>query len=502
MVLPAILYLLLFLLLIYKTNFFGLFADDKITPGVLTLIFFIKSLAIPTFYIVYKNVYGGIEKFDAGIFYNDARAINNLAWINLGEYVKVVLGLQDDSPGSYFYTHGTINTLNWDNGKLKDFFYNDNRIVIRLHSILHFIAFGSYAVHALFTCFISYVGTFYLYKTFKEFFKENEIWLIFILCLFPTLWFYTGAVLKEGLVLFVLGCSIYQIKKITQKKFPIRALPGFVFLLFISLLLKPYLLCFALFCFSLFFFLQHSVKIKYKVICFFMVVAIVVISVNVCFIYFKNRGLKEMALAQQRIFSDASRGGIFLNNAVILVRLNDDTTLVFKKPGSNTYTIKKNIPYIFWEHNHAGDTLFCRANQDTLAQYDLIYRVKKGGSNIDLAVYSNNNLSLVIPALHYSLFFPLFYNANGPLQAVASFENLLIIISLFILFYGLIVSKKDRLLPLTLIFFALSLCILIGITTPNSGAIFRYRSPVVIFILIAALYYSKPFKVNFIKRLN
>jgi hypothetical protein len=37
--------------------------------------------------------------------------------------------------------------------------------------------------------------------------------------------------------------------------------------------------------------------------------------------------------------------------------------------------------------------------------------------------------------------------------------------------------------------FALGLCLLIGLTTPNSGAIFRYRSPAVIFILLAALYY-------------
>jgi membrane-bound metal-dependent hydrolase YbcI (DUF457 family) len=79
---------------------------------------------------------------------------------------------------------------------------------------------------------------------------------------------------------------------------------------------------------------------------------------------------------------------------------------------------------------------------------------------------------------------------------MASFENLLLVISFVIITIGLIRNKKDAFPVVLFLCFALGLCLLIGATTPNSGAIFRYRSPVVIFILASALYYYKPQKTS------
>jgi hypothetical protein len=87
------------------------------------------------------------------------------------------------------------------------------------------------------------------------------------------------------------------------------------------------------------------------------------------------------------------------------------------------------------------------------------------------------------------LFYPSFYNANNALQVLASFENLLVALALVIIVFSFIKSKKEKFLPFVFIFFVLSLCLLIGITAPNSGAIFRYRSPAMVFLLLAALYF-------------
>ena len=145
------LYLVVILFLIYRNNFFGLFKDDAVNSKTFTFLFLLKALAIPAFYFVYKKMYGGLEKFDAGKFYADATVLNDYAKADFFGYIKVLFGLQDESPGTVFFKDYLIHTNNWDNGRLKDFLYNYNRIVIRVHSIIHFIAFNSYHVHALFS---------------------------------------------------------------------------------------------------------------------------------------------------------------------------------------------------------------------------------------------------------------------------------------------------------------------------------------------------------------
>ena len=490
--LVALIYLLLFLFLVYRNGFFGTFKDERISTARFAFLFFFKALAIPAFALVYNKFYGGLELFDAGVFYSDAKAVNALAYLSPAEYLKLMFGLQDDSEGSYVYEHCLVNTLDWDNGKVVDFFYNDNRVVIRLHSLIHFIAFDSYYVHALFNCFLSFIGVFFLYRAFREFFIGKEMPLLLIFCFFPTLWFYTGAVSKEGLTLFVLGCSTFQLRKIIYRQATVKSVLWLLFLLFVSCLLKPYLLCFSAFCFTVFFSI-HRYQARFKVLLFTAAMCIAVFSANILCIVAIQRSLTDVALERQHVFSEAARGGIFLLDSVKFVRLEYDSTLV-KRSGPGHYTIKKQVPYIYWEHTHQQDTLFCAANTDTSTRYQLVYQLGRSGSNLSLSAFSGSLPRVLASCLHYSLFYPFFVNGRGALQMAASVENLVILFALLILLLGFVRNKKDYFPPLIFLFFALALCILVGLTTPNSGAIFRYRSPAVIFILAAALYYTRLFK--------
>ena len=176
-------YLLLFLFLIYKNNFFNILKDDKLNSKLLSVFFAVKVIAVPVFYVIYKKLYGGIERFDSGKFFADAKIINSIAYSDFTEFIKLIFGLQNDEPGTFIYDKYIINTTEWDNGRIKDYLYNDNRIVIRIHALLNFLAFGSYYVHALFSCFLSFIGTTYLYKSLKDFFTGKEIYVLFIICL-------------------------------------------------------------------------------------------------------------------------------------------------------------------------------------------------------------------------------------------------------------------------------------------------------------------------------
>ena len=497
----ALIYFAVLLFLIYKTSFFGIIKDNDISAKIFTLLFFLKALAIPVFYFIYQRFYGGIENFDSGNFYRNAKTVNEFARTNFLEYLKMMFGLQDDNEGSYVYNTCLIYTNNWDNGQIRDFFYNDNRIVIRIHSLIHFIAFNSYFVHALFNCFLSFIGIVYLYKALKPFFVNKYIWVLLILCFFPTLWFYTGAVLKEGLTLFFLGCGIYQLNKIALKEYKFSSILFLIFSIFMAFLLKPYVLLFSFMCFALFFKIYYSKKINNKLLVYFTIILIGILGTNVASLLIKNKSLYTVAMARQRVFADASTGGIFLKDSKKFIRLNYDTTLVkkvLKMP--NVYTIKLNAAFIYCELSHLQDTLVCYANKDTITQYDLDFKIAKSGSNFKLP---NSFLKLSLYSFYYTLAHPLFFNARNSLQFVASLENVIIILSLLIFLIGLIGSKKDKFIPVAMVTVAFFVCYLIGITTPNSGAIVRYRSLVVIFILLSALYYlpnlKKVIKVFFQK---
>jgi|GEM_PF-1142931 len=483
--------------LIFYNGFFRLFEDPTISKKTLALFFLGKIAAVPVFLFVYTKMYGGIEEFDTGKFYHDVKVICDYGKTDPGFLIRLLFGLQDDHKGSADFVNCLQNTVNWDNGTVKDYLYNDNRVVIRTHILLHFPAFGSYPVHALFNCFLSFTGIFFFYKTFKEWFTGKETWMLFILCFFPALWFYTGALLKEGITFFTLGCMLWQLKKLISRQSNLAGIFSLLFLLFISLLLKPYLLLFAAICFALFFSIYRSLA-KRKLLLYFSIMALVVLSVNTASVFIKHRSLMEAALKQQHRFVGVSRGGIFLSDTINFIRLTNDTSQLKKIVGKkDCFSIRKNVSYMYWKTTDQKDTLHCYNNTDTLKTYTLVYVIQQSKSNLELP--RSNPIVTVAACFYYTLFYPLFFNAKNALQILASFENLLVIATLLILVTGLFMSKKNRFLPLVFLFFTLSLCLLIGLTAPNSGAIFRYRSPAMIFLLLSALYYSEEIKGLFLR---
>lgn len=497
------LYLLAFLLLIYFTGFFSLFKDANISSKQFTLLFFLKALAIPVFYFVYQKQYGGLEKFDTGKFYNDVKVIHDFALKDFGFYLRLMFGLQNDQPGSYDYQYCLVNTLNWDNGTMKDYLYNDNRILIRLHSLLQFVAFDSYAVQALFSCFFSFTGIYFLYKSLKEFFSGKEFFMLLVLCLLPALWFYTGALLKEGLTLLILGLSLFSLKSIIAGKRGLIWISGLVLLVLLNFLLKPYFLVFALICFGSFFWIRQNEKIKQKSMFFFSLLLISLLAANTVSLVVKKRSLWEAASKHQRIFSGVAKGGIYIYNNDRFIRLNYDSTLIYKAHAKkDLFKLKTGVSYMYWKTGHKEDTLYCRANSDTNTIYRLAYTISPAHSNINIVRFNNNPFMLLSSALYYTLLHPLFVNAHGTLQVLASFENLVLALALLFVLIRIFVSKKERFPVFVFMFFALALCLLFGLSTPNSGAIFRYRAPAVLFILLAALYYLPVPKSPFFKKFN
>ena len=118
------------------------------------------------------KLYGSIYYSDTGNFYRDSKIIHNIAFSNFGEFFKLMFGFQDDGEGSYIFENFLKPTTTWDKTST-ELLYNDNRLILRFHALVHFISLGNYFVHALFSCFLSFVGINWIYKTFKEQFRNK-----------------------------------------------------------------------------------------------------------------------------------------------------------------------------------------------------------------------------------------------------------------------------------------------------------------------------------------
>ncbi len=492
MILALIYFLIIFWLIRYN-RFFGVFSSSTLSAPSLSWVFLLKALAVPVFYVVYTKLYGGITDLDTGKFYHDALILSGIAKSDFPLYLKTLFGFQNDNRNSYDY-YMVYNTFNWDNGTMKDFLYNDNRIVIRVHSLLNFLAFDSYFVHALFSCLLSFVGAFFISRAFTKLFPGSDYWIFLSFCFFPALWFHTGALLKEGLAVFVLGSTLILLRQLVDGNLSPLKLLLLLFLIFVCGLLKAYLLIFSVVCFGCMFIFQRWLPLKFQSI--FFVVALVFFGfvLNALSLQFKHRSLLSAALKQERLFSGVAKGGIFLYGPDRFVRLEYDSTLVKQvtnKPAR--YTIRKNASYMYWMDAQSIDTLYCQSNEDTTRIYTLAYQIKPSQSNLR-AGNPGNIMNLVSRSFYNCLCYPLLSPNQTVVQLITSLENLLILLALLMAVVGMMVFKRERFPVVVFLLFSLCICVLIGITSPNTGAIFRYRSPAMPFLLSAALYYFADYR--------
>jgi hypothetical protein len=470
-------YLLLFTVLIYRNGFFGIFKDEHVSKKIYAGAFVFKASAVLVFYWIYERYYGGIQSLDAGKFFHDAQAFNHIAYDKPIEFLKLVLGFQNETEGSYCYEQLLKKTHQWDNGIIRSFWLNDNRVLIRLHGVLHFISFNSYFAHALFCCFYSFIGIQLIYKALKSFFSEKEKWVLLCFVAFPSLYLFTGALLKESLTFLCIGVILFSWKKISERNN--KWICVNLIALFLALVLKPYVLL----PIWLFFGLFHLLPSRLSTLNFSLSLAILLFlggfSLNMILVKYKDKSLTELFSSRQIQFNAVAKGGIFLANDSVFLRLENDSALIQKTDThqENNICIVRGAAYTYWKNNNDKDTLYCNYNSDSVSTYHEMFRIAPSKNNLPIPAINNNWKQFIINApvvLLYVCFHPLFYNAHGALELMVSLENILLLITCVILLFGFRKYPQKKLL-VSLIFLCVLLFVLIGYTSPNLGAIVRYR---------------------------
>ena len=418
-------YLLLFLHIINKWKFF---TNKWITKRKLKLFFILKFIVGLLLFWIYSNHYSNFKynRHDADIFkyFDDSEHIYNSLPEKPLDFTKIILGIDFDK--DYFSNEYYINMNNWDN-HYNSHLFNDARAIIRVNSMMRIFSFGYYYIHILFFCFLGFIGLFALFKTFTIFFPKKENWLFYALFLTPTVLFWSSGVLKEPLMLYSLGFTLYYIK--------MKLNPKHVFFNLINFIL----------CISILFFLKFYAFL-------------ILLTLLIPFKLNLHKSFKNKLIPY--LFSFA----LFSTIAIIMGFVNPKLNLL---------------------------SLIDQKQDSFISET----KYKNSGSYFEITNIEPNIESIikVIPeAIINSFTRPLIWNVNSIIQLPAALENILFLTLIFLASIDVYRKRMQLKVDLNFIIFCLTFVLLnfiiIGIITPVSGALIRYKMIALPFLIMLILH--------------
>lgn len=401
-----------FVFLIFKLGFFHI---PKIKRVWLAVAFSAKILT--AFILVQFFANQPLEKSDIYRFYDDAIVLNRCAVSNTTLYIKIIAGIDT---GSEDYKKVIAHTNSWDRGKTPSFISN-NRLIIRYLSIINHINFGSYFISVLYTLFLSFLGIFMIFKILVLHFSGKRWMFYFAIFYTPSLLFWTSGLLKESLLIFLIGlvinCGYFALLK--RKPIPriLLVLVGFCLIFNLRAIIAILMIISLLpFVFNLKFKKWNPVTTYF--IMFFLVVTFVSESGKI-------RGIN------------------------------------------------------FWDEINQKRTEFiAQANDD------------KSGSLFSNELYGNTakDKFRAVGSAFINVIFRPFPNEIHNISSLLAFIESSILILLFVgLSFFIDIQKIHINLLLMLLSFSLSYMLIIGLSTPISGAISRYKSIPLLFFEIAII---------------
>jgi hypothetical protein len=302
--------------------------------------------------------------------------------------------------------------------------FHDNKLIIQFNALVYLFSFGYYNVHTVVMCFLSLVGLTGIYKTFSPLASDKTKELTFAIFMIPSVLFWGSGVLKEGIILFALGMSIYYLYKWLYGN-------------------KNILLNFL-------FFLLFAVLLFLSKMYVFIAIAPAIMSL----IVIKITGDKHVFLKFVCVHL------FFFIISVNLYRINMAWNIQF-------YLHQRQMGFIQ------------TALVDRAGSYIDINYLKPNAMSL---------IKNMPQAILNTLFRPHLLESKSPFILISACENLCMFLVFIITIVFFKKPDKQLLPSLfACFFFVLVLSLLIGLVTPVLGSIVRYRVPILPFYLIGLL---------------
>ena len=475
-VILPIIYSILFILLICKMKFFAI---PELSHKSIISVFLLKIIAGIVLLLIYTKYY---PTSDAQGFFDDSKIMHDVLWQNPSHFFKMFTGIDGANPALNVYYS---KMSSWD-ASFEKVLFNDSRSIIRLNVLFRFFSFGNFYIHIVFMCFLSLIGLTALYKTFSKYFLERKKILFAIIFLLPSVLFWSSGVLKEGLLFFGMGLLLYATDCGLAKKYTLKKIIVVFFSISILLFVKIYVLVAIVPpLIANFWIRKSSMKFIFLKYCsVFAAVCLLLIFVSVLKPQYNL--LNIIANKQQKTIAYA-KGGAFLLSTNYFVRIDYNQKEGILLPVKEKYyRIKLNSNYDAWKISNLKDTLKIKNSTDT-ALYKLMYCISSSNSYIAPVNFSPSFISLLKNApiaLFNTLTQPFNFFTKDWLKIFASLENLLYVITIVIGVFCFKFPKENR----AILYFCFSVFVFIfvlaGLTTPIVGALVRYKTPALPFMMI------------------
>ena len=200
-------YIAVCLLLISRLK---IFKHQSVSTKTFSVVFLLKLLAGFALFLIYTRFYPDRKFADIFRYYDDSKIMFDAFLDKPYDFFRMVTGFNqaDKDLRPYYDT-----MLNWYNSEM---IFNDSRTMIRLNALMRFFSLNTYYPHAIFMCFLSFVGLTALFQLFSAEIKNKTNELILGVYLLPSVMLWSSGVIKEAFLLFSIGMLLYALKMISS----------------------------------------------------------------------------------------------------------------------------------------------------------------------------------------------------------------------------------------------------------------------------------------------
>jgi hypothetical protein len=412
------------------------FAVDGISKQTFSLLFILKICCGLLLWAIYTFYYTDRTTADIYKYFDDSKVISDALRTNPLDYFKLLTGIGNNTPAfDHYYSE-----MHYWARKVDSSIYNDSHTIIRFNALVRLFSFGYYNVHTVFICFLSLTGLTAIYKTFVTPLQDKKKELFIAVFLLPSVLFWGSGVLKEGMIFFALGLLIYYSNRLLSMK-------AFLICVVTTLLLA----------FSKFY------------------VWVAILPGIILLIWVSHSSVKRAFIKY-----------LIIITCIAGIGLNIDSFTSIQNP-----LVTLSQKQIEFDQLAAGK--LTDSNNEPIPPANSLIHINK--LEPDLFSFIKNSPQ----ALLNTTFRPYPWELNSPFMLLSGLETLFLI---FIIIICLSFREPVKDIKWEYILFCLSFVIIqfliIGETTPVLGAIARYKTIALPFLMIAFLFVYN--KENFLKR--
>lgn len=449
----------------------------------------IKLVASLAYIYIFTTYYGEGSQIhgDSLKFMHDGRVLREVARENPVEYLKIISGITGSDPKLSNTLLASTNI--WDYGNNGDWI-NDNRLIIRIDSVIYFFSFDNLYVHALIFSFLAYIGLILFFLAFEKYIARKQLFFLAITVL-PSVLFWGSGITKETLMLLSMGLLFFGVERLTTQPLSFKNFAALIAGLFLILINKPYV---GLVIVPLLTVIPLGSYFQFrKSILWIFSGLIVMVSVLLSYVP-EKLNLVDKISTKQKDLVNLAKGGVFFVTDSSFCAFdfrhfeNFDTTI-----GNNRILVNEATSGYY--KLFGNDQFYSFTIEPSDKTYETYLVAAPSISYFESVKINNRGINLItsIPeAFFNTLIRPFPTDPGSGLKYFSFIQNMgLLAWFVFVFFNRRKLKPEEQYRFYILVISSLIILLVIAWTTPVFGAITRYKVPADLLLLTASFFTLK-----------